>query len=108
MYKYKTTIYSISFNSINCYIQYKVKESVKGKYYLGMSSASEFLIIPFLALQGILFASPECLKGPSDLIRLWLHESSRVYGDKLIDTKDCDLFQKKLLETAYKYFEVSL
>uniref|UniRef100_A0A8C4MX33 Dynein axonemal heavy chain 11 n=1 Tax=Equus asinus asinus TaxID=83772 RepID=A0A8C4MX33_EQUAS len=44
--------------------------------------------------QGILFASPECLKGPSDLIRLWLHESSRVYGDKLIDTKDCDLFQK--------------
>lgn len=50
MYKYKTTIYSISFNSINCYIQYKVKESVKGKYYLGMSSASEFLIIPFLAL----------------------------------------------------------
>uniref|UniRef100_A0A8C4MVE0 Dynein axonemal heavy chain 11 n=1 Tax=Equus asinus asinus TaxID=83772 RepID=A0A8C4MVE0_EQUAS len=55
--------------------------------------------------QGILFASPECLKGPSDLIRLWLHESSRVYGDKLIDTKDCDLFQKKLLETAYKYFE---
>ncbi|KAM5302539.1 dynein axonemal heavy chain 11 isoform 2-T2 [Glossophaga mutica] len=55
--------------------------------------------------QGILFASPECLKGSDDLIRLWLHESSRVYGDKLIDTKDCDLFQKKILETAYKYFE---
>ncbi|XP_023387296.1 dynein heavy chain 11, axonemal, partial [Pteropus vampyrus] len=55
--------------------------------------------------QGILFASPECLKGSNDLIRLWLHESSRVYGDKLVDTKDCDLFQKKLLETACKYFE---
>ncbi|XP_074223450.1 dynein axonemal heavy chain 11 isoform X1 [Camelus bactrianus] len=55
--------------------------------------------------QGILFASPECLKGPNDLIRLWLHESSRVYGDKLIDTKDCDLFQKKMLETANKYFK---
>nr|XP_036878224.1 dynein heavy chain 11, axonemal [Manis javanica] len=55
--------------------------------------------------QGILFASPECLKGPNDLIHLWLHESSRVYGDKLIDTKDCDLFQKNMLETAYKYFE---
>ncbi|XP_006880447.1 PREDICTED: dynein heavy chain 11, axonemal [Elephantulus edwardii] len=55
--------------------------------------------------QGILFASPECLKVPNDLIRLWLHESSRVYGDKLIDTKDCDLFQKKMLEIAYKYFE---
>ncbi|EHB17858.1 Dynein heavy chain 11, axonemal [Heterocephalus glaber] len=55
--------------------------------------------------QGILFASPECLKDPNDLIHLWLHESSRVYGDKLIDTKDCGLFQKKILETAYKYFE---
>ncbi|XP_048655651.1 dynein axonemal heavy chain 11 isoform X1 [Marmota marmota marmota] len=55
--------------------------------------------------QGILFASPECLKVPNDLMHLWLHESSRVYGDKLTDTKDCDLFQKKLLETAYKYFE---
>uniref|UniRef100_A0A4W2DC87 Dynein axonemal heavy chain 11 n=1 Tax=Bos indicus x Bos taurus TaxID=30522 RepID=A0A4W2DC87_BOBOX len=55
--------------------------------------------------QGILFTSPECLKCPNDLIRLWLHESSRVYGDKLIDTKDCDLFHKKLLETANKYFE---
>ncbi|XP_023565616.1 dynein heavy chain 11, axonemal [Octodon degus] len=55
--------------------------------------------------QGILFASPECLKGPNDLIYLWLHESSRVYGDKLVDTKDCDLFQKKLREAAYKYFE---
>uniref|UniRef100_A0A2K6TF76 Dynein axonemal heavy chain 11 n=1 Tax=Saimiri boliviensis boliviensis TaxID=39432 RepID=A0A2K6TF76_SAIBB len=55
--------------------------------------------------QGILFASPKCLKGSLDLVRLWLHESARVYGDKLIDTKDCDLFQKKMLETAYKYFE---
>ncbi|XP_034877289.1 dynein heavy chain 11, axonemal [Mirounga leonina] len=58
--------------------------------------------------QGILFASPECLKCPNDLIRLWLHESSRVYGDKLVDPKDCDLFQKKMLETACKYFEVSV
>uniref|UniRef100_A0A8C0HXD6 Dynein axonemal heavy chain 11 n=1 Tax=Balaenoptera musculus TaxID=9771 RepID=A0A8C0HXD6_BALMU len=55
--------------------------------------------------QGILFASPECLKDPNDLIRLWLHESSRVYGDKLIDTKDRNLFHKNMLETASKYFE---
>ncbi|XP_035866411.1 dynein heavy chain 11, axonemal isoform X1 [Phyllostomus discolor] len=55
--------------------------------------------------QGILFASPECLKGSDDLIHLWLHESFRVYGDKLIDTKDCDLFQRKMLETAHKHFE---
>lgn len=61
--------------------------------------------IPFI--QGILFASPECLKYPEDLARLWLHETSRVYGDRLIDTNDLDLFQKKMLETADKYFKVS-
>ncbi|XP_076407691.1 dynein axonemal heavy chain 11 isoform X6 [Peromyscus maniculatus bairdii] len=55
--------------------------------------------------QGILFASPECLKCPEDLMRLWLHESSRVYGDKLIDTNDCDLFQRKMVEAAHKYFK---
>ncbi|XP_076777043.1 dynein axonemal heavy chain 11 isoform X7 [Arvicanthis niloticus] len=55
--------------------------------------------------QGTLFATPECLKCPEDLARLWLHETSRVYGDRLIDTNDLDLFQRKMLETAHKYFK---
>ncbi|KAG8139083.1 hypothetical protein E2320_001864 [Naja naja] len=54
---------------------------------------------------GIRFAKLECLKRPHDLVRLWLHESSRVYGDKLIEEKDCNLFYKKLIDTAHKYFE---
>uniref|UniRef100_A0A6I8PET2 Dynein axonemal heavy chain 11 n=2 Tax=Ornithorhynchus anatinus TaxID=9258 RepID=A0A6I8PET2_ORNAN len=56
--------------------------------------------------QGILFGTPECLKEPNDFLRLWLHESSRVYGDKMVDSKDSDLFHKKLLATAHKHFEV--
>ncbi|KAH0627401.1 hypothetical protein JD844_003041 [Phrynosoma platyrhinos] len=56
-------------------------------------------------LQGILFAKQQCLKHPNDLVRLWLHESSRVYGDKLVEEKDCTLFHKKLIDTAHKYFE---
>uniref|UniRef100_A0A6I8NYC7 Dynein axonemal heavy chain 11 n=1 Tax=Ornithorhynchus anatinus TaxID=9258 RepID=A0A6I8NYC7_ORNAN len=55
--------------------------------------------------QGILFGTPECLKEPNDFLRLWLHESSRVYGDKMVDSKDSDLFHKKLLATAHKHFE---
>ncbi|XP_054847065.1 dynein axonemal heavy chain 11 [Eublepharis macularius] len=55
--------------------------------------------------QGILFAKPECLKHPNDLVRLWFHESSRVYGDKLVEEKDCSFFHKKLVDTAHKYFE---
>ncbi|XP_039379207.1 dynein heavy chain 11, axonemal isoform X1 [Mauremys reevesii] len=55
--------------------------------------------------QGILFATPECLREPNDLVCLWLHESSRVYGDKLVEPKDSHFFHKKLIDTAHKYFE---
>ncbi|KAG8443036.1 hypothetical protein GDO86_011741 [Hymenochirus boettgeri] len=55
--------------------------------------------------QGILFATSECLKQPNDLIRLWLHECSRVYGDKLVEAKDYDLFKNQLLKTTQRYFQ---
>ncbi|XP_038653360.1 dynein heavy chain 11, axonemal-like isoform X2 [Scyliorhinus canicula] len=55
--------------------------------------------------QGILFTLPDCLKKPMDLVSLWLHESSRVYEDKLVQTRDSELFQKILLDTAKKFFE---
>lgn len=43
-----------------------------------------------------------------DLVKLWLHEASRVYGDKLIETKDMDTFQKMKLDIAKAGFEASL
>uniref|UniRef100_A0A8D2LWB0 Dynein axonemal heavy chain 11 n=1 Tax=Varanus komodoensis TaxID=61221 RepID=A0A8D2LWB0_VARKO len=49
--------------------------------------------------QGILFAKPECLQHPNDLVSLWLHESSRVYGDQLVEAKDYNLFNRKLIDT---------
>lgn len=53
-----------------------------------------------------MFATPECLKSPVDLVRLWLHEASRVYGDKLIETKDMTTFAKLKLDIAKGSFEV--
>uniref|UniRef100_A0A674H6Q3 Dynein axonemal heavy chain 17 n=1 Tax=Taeniopygia guttata TaxID=59729 RepID=A0A674H6Q3_TAEGU len=44
--------------------------------------------------QGLLFSTPECLKAPVDLVRLWLHEAERVYGDKLVDEDDQYSFKK--------------
>ncbi|KAL7890701.1 hypothetical protein AOLI_G00001770 [Acnodon oligacanthus] len=55
--------------------------------------------------QGILFALPESVRYPIDLVYLWLHECSRVYSDKLMEEKDVELFNKILLDTGKRYFE---
>ncbi|XP_071977799.1 dynein axonemal heavy chain 11-like isoform X1 [Engystomops pustulosus] len=55
--------------------------------------------------QGMLFASPECIRFSSDLVHLWLHESSRVYSDKLMEEKDIEHFTKVLMDTGKRFFE---
>uniref|UniRef100_A0A8C8AZP1 Dynein axonemal heavy chain 17 n=1 Tax=Otus sunia TaxID=257818 RepID=A0A8C8AZP1_9STRI len=55
--------------------------------------------------QGMLFSTPECLKSPVDLVRLWLHEAERVYGDKLVDERDQKGFGKILADTCKKFFD---
>ncbi|KAF1507297.1 Dynein heavy chain 17, axonemal, partial [Eudyptula minor] len=55
--------------------------------------------------QGLLFSTPECLKSPVDLVRLWLHEAERVYGDKLVDERDQKGFGKMLADTCRKFFD---
>ncbi|XP_024080370.1 dynein beta chain, ciliary isoform X1 [Cimex lectularius] len=55
--------------------------------------------------QGLLFSTTDCLTQPIDLIRLWMHESHRVYGDKLIDDKDVDAFNKIQIDIIKKNFD---
>ncbi|CAG7784872.1 unnamed protein product [Allacma fusca] len=55
--------------------------------------------------QGLLFSSWDCLKSQMDLVRLWVHESYRVYGDKLVDDKDGIAFNKIIVEAVKKFFE---
>ena len=47
------------------------------------------------------------MKTPVDLVKVWLHEASRVYGDKLIEAKDIETFQKLKFDIAKAGFEVS-
>ena len=56
----------------------------------------------------MLFTTPDCLKTPVDLVKLWLHEASRVYGDKLIELKDMETFQKLKVEVSKAAFEVCM
>ncbi|XP_077576473.1 dynein axonemal heavy chain 11 [Stigmatopora nigra] len=55
--------------------------------------------------QGILFADPENVGISTDLALLWLHESCRVYSDRLLDLKDQQLFRKLQMETLRACFE---
>uniref|UniRef100_A0A803YDF7 Dynein axonemal heavy chain 9 n=1 Tax=Meleagris gallopavo TaxID=9103 RepID=A0A803YDF7_MELGA len=58
--------------------------------------------------QGLLFSTPECLKQPQDLVKLYLHESNRVYRDKMIEEKDYGTFDKIQLEMVKKFYDVSV
>lgn len=44
--------------------------------------------------QGMLFGNSETCPNPTSLVRLWIHEATRVYSDKLTDAADIDKFQK--------------
>lgn len=54
-----------------------------------------------------MFANGECVTSTSSFIRLWLHETSRIYGDKLIEKKDQESFSKAINEQIKKTFSVS-
>ncbi|NWT53909.1 DYH9 protein, partial [Erythrocercus mccallii] len=55
--------------------------------------------------QGLLFSTPECLKQPQDLVKLYLHESNRVYRDRMAEEMDCDTFDKIQREMVKKCYD---
>ena len=44
------------------------------------------------------------MKNTKDLVRLYVHEAERVYGDKLVSSDDIDSFQKIFRDTVKKNF----
>ncbi|XP_076826869.1 dynein axonemal heavy chain 11 [Brachyhypopomus gauderio] len=55
--------------------------------------------------QGLLFSTPEWVKQGCDLVRLWAHESRRVYSDRLADPTDLQLFHRLQIDVARQAFE---
>ncbi|KAL0819776.1 hypothetical protein ABMA28_007817 [Loxostege sticticalis] len=55
--------------------------------------------------QGILFTTGDAIKTQSELIRLWMHEATRVYSDKLVDSVDNENFTKLIGDVIKKNCE---
>ena len=62
--------------------------------------------VTFLLVQGLLFSTGETVKAPIELVRVWLHETQRVYGDRLLEEKDLDTLSKLHTDVVKKVFEV--
>jgi len=54
---------------------------------------------------GLMEARPEYYGYPTSLARLWVHEVCRVYGDRLMTSRDSEMFQEKVREAAQKCLE---
>lgn len=54
--------------------------------------------------QGLLWATKECCPNEQGIIRLWAHESTRVYSDKLFTLDDNITFETQLKETLDESF----
>jgi dynein heavy chain len=54
--------------------------------------------------QGLLSAKPEAVKEADNFIRLWIHESDRIYGDRLVSKENINVFKQELGNLAKKSF----
>lgn len=60
-----------------------------------------------MSTQGLLFSRPECVRQGVDLVRLWIHESRRVYSDRFSEPSDLQLFRRLQTDIARQTSEVN-
>lgn len=58
--------------------------------------------------QGVLMAKPVSISNPESFAKLWMHESCRVFHDRLINNEDKLWFTKLVAELSIVYFRVRL
>jgi dynein heavy chain len=54
--------------------------------------------------QGLLLAKPDQFQDPEKLFKMWVHESERIYGDRLVTENDIQNFRLKVADQAKKNF----
>lgn len=58
-------------------------------------------------VQGLVNADRRETIEPVQVVRMWIHESRRVYGDRLIDNKDRNWLDNTLLELSMAKFSLT-
>lgn len=51
-----------------------------------------------------MIAKPEAIKEPDNLIKLWVHESERIYGDRLSSSDDISKYKNAVADLVKKSF----
>jgi dynein heavy chain, axonemal len=54
--------------------------------------------------QGLLVAKPEIIKEPDNLIKMWVHESERIYGDRLSSAENMTTYRGIVADLVKKSF----
>lgn len=54
--------------------------------------------------QGLLVAKAEAIKEADNFIKLWIHESDRIYGDRLVSKEHISIFKQELGNLVKKSF----
>jgi dynein heavy chain len=57
--------------------------------------------------QGIVSADKKQVTKPVELLRLWIHENMRVFGDRLIEVKERKWMEDQLFERAKNKFALT-
>lgn len=58
------------------------------------------------SFQAIILTGSDCINTPGAFLRIWMHESFRVYHDKMVDHKDQDAFEKIVVDVIKKIVQV--
>lgn len=64
-------------------------------------SPAPFMLPTFPVMpQGILLVKHQSVQAPAGMVRLWMHEMSRVFGDRLADPPHRVMFEHMLIEAV--------
>jgi len=54
--------------------------------------------------QGLLMAQPQAIKEPDQIVKLWIHESERIYGDRLVNYEHLNTYKALMGDLAKRTF----